>query len=849
MSLLNYRKKRNFKVTSEPGPKVGRVSNDHELTFVIQKHHASHLHYDFRLEVDGVLKSWAVPKGPSLDPQIKRLAMEVEDHPVAYGKFEGTIPKGEYGAGNVIVWDRGTWIPTGDAKRSLKSGKIEFTLHGEKLSGRWVLVRTRPVGDRHQWLLIKRPDSSAKPESKYNVIEARPESVITGEELVERVSAKQRVLKSKSAKKKAIKPSKKSPNISKSRLKFFEPQLAQLETIPPSQSGWAHEIKFDGYRTLTHIENDKPTYFTRSGLDWSKKYRSLDNSLAEIGFRNAWIDGEICVTDENGKTDFHALQHELSKSSTDRLTYYIFDLLELDGEDLREKTLLERKTKLKEILGNQTHDNIVYSSHWEGDPKKLLAVSCERGLEGIISKKLDSPYFSGRNRSWVKSKCHNEQEAIILGYSVSDKGAGFKSLLLGVYDGKGSEQKLQYVGRVGTGFDSAEMSEILKKMKPLIQKKSPLEEKIELGNKWRKSDEVVWLKPKLLAQIEFRGWTRDRQLRQASFKGLREDKPAKEVTAEKPDTRSTPKAKKNVQKSSQLNLKKPVKVTNPAKILIPGVNVTKADLIDYYRIVEKRMLPHVAGRPLSLLRCPDGIKSACFFQKHLNQYHPPQLEEDEIQTPDGKTDHLIYLESIEGLEALAQLGVLEIHTRGTHRAHPDKPDLIVFDLDPAPDTPWKNVVKGTLIIRDTLEKLNLISFVKTSGGKGFHIHVPILPNYTWDQAKSFSQTIAIHLSREHPDLFVATVSKAKRAGKIFIDYLRNGYGATAIAPFSVRAREGGAVAMPVSWDEVSKLKPEHFTLKGVLKNSKLVQKNPWSTYFEVAQDIEILNEKIKSISV
>ena len=908
MGLQEYRRKRDFKVTSEPGPVVrkreialGEVKltpGQVVSTFVIQKHAASHLHYDFRLELDGVLKSWAVPKGPSLDPSQKRLAMEVEDHPVDYAKFEGEIPSGEYGAGDVIVWDEGIWASVGDARKGLTKGHLEFDLQGKKLKGRWNLVRTRRSSSgKNQWLLIKRNDAAARAENRYDVTVSEPGSVLTGRLVtpghtgkdaqdvaligngkVKKISAKKITIKktktkavSRSA---APKPSKiargktKSKTGKKSRTLrgFQEPALALLEAAVPAGNDWVHEVKFDGYRALTQIESGEVKIFTRSGLDWTDRYGDLPRALARLGVSSAWLDGEIAVVDEEGRTQFHGLQAALKNPKPGVLLYYLFDLLEVDGVDLRELPLETRKERLRKLVEELGEPSLIYSDHFAGTGEVLLKKGCEHGLEGIISKERNAPYRSGRGGSWLKIKCGHEQEFVICGYSLSDKGPGLRSLLLGVYDGKGRKRKLRYVGRVGSGFDRGDMRDLLKRFRPLERKESPFPEDVVFPSGYRRGPPAVvrWLSPELVAQVAFRGWTGENVLRQASFKGLREDKPAEAVKTEvpamtapaPPDAKSRRKvekkpAKRTAAKKAKASSSKsvdsesaghdaPVKITHPDKVLIPDVPLTKRQLVDYYEAIEPFILPHVKDRPLSLLRCPDGIRAQCFFQKNLTTYHPPQIEIEDVENPKGVTDHLLYLDSIQGIVALAQMNVLEIHTWGAHRKYPLHPDLIVFDLDPGPGVKWSAVVEATLEIRELLKDIGLESFVKVSGGKGFHIHVPIEPRYTWEQVKDFAKTIAQHLERESPKKYVSTVSKAKRPGRIFIDYLRNGYGATSVAPYSLRARAGGVVALPISWEEVKTVRADEFTVAKATARLRKQRRDPWANYFKVKQKLGVL---------
>jgi bifunctional non-homologous end joining protein LigD len=581
---------------------------------------------------------------------------------------------------------------------------------------------------------------------------------------------------------------------------------------------WIHEVKFDGYRTLARVQNGKAKFFTRNGLDWTRKYGTLADEVLKLPIKSGWIDGEIVAVDEKGVSQFHELQDALSTGKTQKLVFYAFDLLEVDGEDLRDTDLKTRKDRLRELMEPISSKRFLFSEHWSGSGKALLQEACKNGLEGILSKDQTASYISGRGNGWIKSKCHNDEEFIVCGYILSEKRDGFRSLLLGTR--KSKKGPLEYVGRVGTGFTPNDVKVLLKRFSVLETEDSPFKEKVP------EESHVHWLKPKEVVQIAFRGWTGDGLVRQGAFKGLRLDKGAKELQLEKP-----------LKKVSS-----GVKITHPGKVIIPEGKVTKQDLVDYYKKIEKWILPHVVNRPLSLLRCPEGIRAQCFFQKNLTLYHPKELEVDDLTSPKGKSDHFVYLENIDGIIALAQMGALEIHTWGTHRDHPLHPDLIVFDLDPGPGVPWNKVVEATYLLRDTLDRLSLKSFVKTSGGKGFHIHVPVEPNYTWEEIKEFAKTVAQLLEQEHPDRFVSTVTKSKRGGKIFIDYLRNGYGATSIAPYSMRARKTGPVALPISWEEVRKIRPDEFTLKKALTRLSRQKKDPWADYFKTHQKIAILEK-------
>lgn len=780
MGLTDYKKKRNFKKTREPSG--GKSKNHVGRLFVIQEHHASHLHWDFRLELNGVLKSWAVPKGPSTDPHVKRLAVEVEDHPLSYATFEGTIPKGQYGGGSVKIWDKGEWIPTDAPNAQLKKGHLEFDLEGERLSGRWMLVRTRQKnsGKRFNWLLMKKSDSAA--------------------------------LK-KTSSQKNLKPK----NLSKMP-EFIEPQLASLATHPPDGKDWIHEIKFDGYRTACQIKNKKVKMLTRSGLDWTDKYKSLAQECKKFRAESAYLDGEIVWVDEKGKTQFQGLQNVLSHKTPDQLYYYVFDLLYLNGEDLKDLPLLERKTRLKKLLQQSHCKNIIFSEHWNTRGSEILKASCKLDLEGIISKNSALTYESGRGKAWLKSKCKHVQEFVIGGFTPQKSGVGLGSLLMGAYD---SRNKFHFVGKIGTGFNNRECNELLKKFKKLKTDSNPFEVKTP------KERAAIYLKPQLVANVEFGFWTEDKILRHAAYKGLRADKKAKEVFMHEVIARE---------------IKEEVKLTHPDKILFSGAKATKKDLADYYEHVQKWILPHICNRPLSLLRCPSGAGKSCFFQKHL-EINISGMHSDQIRSKTrGELQEIIYTDSLIGITGLVQMNTLELHAWGCDKDDIDHPNLIVFDLDPDASVKWSDVKKAALDLKSMLEKIGLKSFLKTTGGKGLHLHVPIAPVYSWDSVKTFSKALCDQLAQQNPLLFLTTATKSKRKGKIFLDYLRNGYGATAIVPYSARANPQATIALPLFWQELDKLKsPAQFNIQNALPILKK-RRDPWAGYFKLQQRITLLDE-------
>lgn len=790
MGLEEYRRKRNFKKTTEPTS--GRTKGQKPI-FVVQEHWASHHHFDFRLEAFGTLKSWAVPKGPSTAVGDKRLAVEVEDHPIDYAKFKGTIPEGEYGAGTVKIWDHGVWIPPSKIKESLQKGRLEFELKGKKLKGRWLLQRTgKLTGRKSQWLLIKRTDDLTPPSEKILNLKKKgrdpwPDDVA--------------------------------------------PQLAFLTDKVPEGGDWIHELKFDGYRTISKVQGKSIQMLTRNGHDWTEKYKSIARELKKLKISNAIFDGEIVVLDDNGNSSFSALQNELKTEDSERLHYYIFDLLYLNGRDLREEPLETRKQILKKLITpiekSKKDSKLRFSAHVRAQGEELLQEACRSGAEGIISKQRNKRYRSGRGDSWLKVKCSKRQELVIGGYT-DPKGerSKFGALLMGVFD----QGKFRYVGRVGTGFDEKTLSDLEKKFKKLETARSPF----EIGSP-QKSANIHWLKPQLIAEIEFGAWTGDQILRHASFLGLREDKKAKEVVAEKPiSTKRTSRAKK-------------FKISHPERIIYENAKLTKLDVANYYRSIAPWLLAEMSDRPLSLLRCPSQSGGTCFFQKHMDTSKTENIGNDVIENKEKgpeKSQEVIFVDSEAGLLELVQWGVLEFHTWQCQMAKPLNPDQIIFDLDPAENLPWKKVVEGALEVQDLLKRLSLKSFLKTTGGKGLHIHVPIAPIYSWDQVKSFAKTVALQMVAENPNLYTATISKNKRTDKIFIDYLRNGFGATAIAPYSLRAKSEPYVAVPIEWSELKKLKgPRQFTLSTTLERLAHQKKDPWKGSSSMKQKIAILKYK------
>lgn len=841
-ALEKYRAKRDFSKTAEPAGRTPSGKASPRGIFVVQKHAATRLHYDFRLEHDGVLWSWAVTRGPSLDPHEKRLAVHVEDHPIDYASFEGTIPQGEYGGGSVIVWDQGTWTPEHDPAEGMKKGHLDFELHGEKLSGKWHLVRLkpRPGEKKDNWLLIKSDDAAARPGE--DILKERPESVKSGltvEQVGEGKAAKGEKPKVWHSNRPATGKARREMA---SKLDFIEPALATLEREAPSGREWLHEVKFDGYRMQAQIAGTEIRLLTRTGLDWTERFGAeIPAALAELKCSDAILDGEIVVLADNGVSSFSLLQADLSASRTNRMIYYVFDLPRLDGEDLRDEPLVERKQRLRELLGPLGDDGPVrFSDHFVEPGKVMLKHACRMGLEGVVSKRADAPYRSGRTGAWVKSKCTQRQEFVIGGYLPSEKtGRGLRSLLVGYHEGG----KLNYAGRVGTGFSTKAGDDLKKKLDAIKAKKSPFSAKVPGGKGF------VWVEPDLVAEVEFRSWTADRIIRHASFQGLREDKPAEEVVQEEPAEPATGQGNGGVSggrssKSTAAPKRKresavtsSVKLTHPDKLLWPEEKVSKQDLLDHYALVWPRMEQFVVDRPLALVRAPDGVGGPRFFQKHASA----GMSETIFKSKDSEdNEEILYVKDFDGVAALVQMGVVEIHIWGCKVDEIDTPDQIVFDLDPDEGVSVDTVRQAALDIRARLEELSLPTFVKTSGGKGYHVMVPLKAQAKWDSVKGFAHDFARAMEQAEPDRYTATLSKKARTGKIFIDYLRNGRGSTTVAPYSSRAKKGATVSMPVTWKEIEDgLPPNAFPIGDRTTLKRLAGDDPWKDFFRKAKALNL----------
>ena len=824
-SLDTYQSMRDFSATPEPKGQTRRAGK--QLSFVIQKHDASHLHYDFRLELGGVLVSWAVPKGPSLDPKDKRLAVHVEDHPLSYADFEGTIPAGHYGAGDVLVWDHGTWEPLDDPDAGLDQGKLHFRLHGQKLGGDWELVRTaRQSGKKPQWLLFKKHDEFARSRADFDVLTALPDSVI------------QHPLQSPE-KPKAAPPKKAAATPRAALPATLSPQLATLaESVPDGE--WTYEIKFDGYRLLSRIERGKARLMTRGGKDWTNKMPHIAKALQSLALKGAWIDGEIVVLNRDGLPSFQALQNAFDAGSDAEIVYFAFDLPYLDGHDLRHLPLRERREKLGALLHalkGEAARHLRFSEAFEAPPATVLTSACNMNLEGVIAKRADAPYRSTRTADWLKLKCKQRQEFVVCGYTqrknTSDQVG---SLALGVFDEHG---ELQPAGRVGTGWTADTAAELHAKLKPLRRKDAPFEHGAPKGGHHVASGPMQWVSPKLVAEVSFAEWTGDGSVRHASFMGLRRDKKAGDVVREKAPAAVEP----AVEPAKSKSAKTPA-LTHPERVVDKSTGLTKLDVARYYESVADWLLPHLRGRPASLVRAPDGIESPLFFQKH------GRAGMEAVKTLDAKLwpghEALIEVDTLAGLMAAAQMNMLELHTWNSRSKKLDTPDRMVFDLDPGEGVAWAQVQEAATLVHALLQELGLRTWIKTSGGKGLHLVVPIAARYDFDTVKAFSRAIVQHLADTLPQKFVVKSGPANRVGKIFVDYLRNGFGATTAAAFSARARPGLGVSMPIAWEDLAQVKGgDAWTIRNARDHLSLRKTDPWADYAQCRQGLKAAMGKLE----
>lgn len=853
MLLDEYWKKRDFNRT--PEPRGERALHDAGNSFVIQKHAATRLHYDFRLEIDGVLKSWAVPKGPSLDPNEKRLAVHVEDHPLDYAGFEGIIPHGEYGGGTVMLWDTGTWESIGDARQAYENGSLKFILDGNKLQGQWALVRMRKSGSTDKndnWLLIKEKDAFAQPGSKAAVVEQHPLSVKTQRDL-EQIAAE---IGEKKTPKKEPRPEKSALSLPNTAAPvsalpdFIEPQLATLVDTVPGDDDWVYEIKYDGYRILTRIDQGEVQIFTRNAKNWTAQFPSLTAALKALPVEQAWLDGEIICLDKDGKSDFAKLQDALSRQAENSIKYMLFDCMYVNGHDLRSLPMLERKKLLQTLLSGIEVGNLGYSDHIDGNGGTFHHRACELALEGVIAKRPQAAYHSQRTHDWLKIKCLQRQEFVVGGYTEGHgTRQGFGALLIGTYQ----NGNFHYNGRVGTGFNASMLAELSVRLFPLEREKPPFVD----PPKGAMAKGVHWVKPELVIEIEFHSWTPDGVLRHPAFKGLRTDKSPEEVVREvaistlavvaEPRQTATQAADSGTTsrkhtRSLSFHADDTVAGTvlsHPEKILFSDGG-TKRQLADYYLHIEKWILPHVINRPLTLVRCPGGTGKSCFFQKHIHDALPDSVHTIDVSLQGAQEPPYLWIDSIEGLMALVQIDALEIHTWGANVNDVNLPDRIIFDLDPDPGVSWDRIAEAALLIRNRLEILGLRSFVKVTGGKGLHVVAPIQPELGWEEVKHFCRQLAQEFAEQYPSNFTAKLSKAARSDKIFIDYLRNGRGATAVAAYSSRAKANATVSVPITWEElvIDRIKPDQFTLCNLPQRLQSQKHDPWEQYGKTIQSLK-----------
>jgi bifunctional non-homologous end joining protein LigD len=800
-ALKTYRDKRNFDIT--PEPLSGGVPNEEERAFVIQKHWATRLHYDLRLELDGSMKSWAVPKGPSFDPADKRMAVQVEDHPISYNSFEGIIPPKQYGAGKVIIWDKGVWVPLEDPHKGYRDGKLKFELRGHKLRGHWTLVRMKSRADGRQepWLLIKEKDSYARPASEFSAVDEMPDSVKRLPDRPPRAAA-----------------SSPPPGARKAALpESLQPQLATLVDSPPDDpEDWIYEIKFDGYRMLTRAEGGQVKLVTRNGNDWTGKLPQLVRALKSMELPDGWYDGEIIMLGERVPADFQALQGAFDSARTADIVYYLFDIPYCAGYDLRDVPLLERREVLERVVERKPHEKVRFSAVFDARPEEVVAAACRLGLEGVIAKRKNSAYVLRRSSDWVKLKCGQRQEFVIGGYTdPQGSRTGIGSLLLGVHDKSAS---LRYAGNVGTGFNEQALRELRKRLDALQATTSPFAADAQIPKK------AHWVRPELVCEVAFGEWTRGGRIRHSVFHGLRADKPPAAIVREEPCHGSpvdTP--------AKAAELPPSLRVSNPERVIDASTGTTKIELVRYYALVAPLMMEHLKGRPVALVRAPRGMGGELFFQKHAGRYRMPGIEQLDPAFYPGHPP-MLEVATAEGLLSAAQMNVIEFHTWNAVKSDIGQPDRMIFDLDPGEAVQWLKIQEAAQLVHGFLTELGLTAFLKTSGGKGLHVVVPIRRQLDWDTVKDFSQAIVQHLARTIPQRFVAKSGGKNRVGKIFIDYLRNGFGATTVSAWSARSRPGLGISVPVRWDELEGLKGgDHWTV--ATAHQRLDQGNtPWNDY-------------------
>lgn len=853
--LEAYNAKRRFDRTREPRGKRETAAGHR---FVVQQHDATRMHYDFRLELDGVLLSWAVPKGPSLSPAVKRLAVQTENHPVSYRDFEGEIPAGEYGGGTVIVWDRGRWQPEGDPREGLAQGHLSFRLDGEKLQGRFSLVRTGGRirhGPKSTWLLFKRGDEHARSGAAAEITMQQPASVITGEPIAPRrrtpKAAAARVEAGGLPRKQASKSPARSRQQAFPAFELLQPQLATLVDRAPVGADWVYEMKLDGYRMLARLDAGKVFLRSRNNRDWSRTFPRISTALLRLKTKSAVLDGEVCFVDDQGRTHFQSLQNSLPRGdgvpdtkAQKQIVFYVFDLLSENGEDLRGLPLLERKQRLRKLLGSKSRGPVVYIDHVHTDGAPALLQACAAGFEGLIAKRADAAYRHGRGPEWLKLKCHRRQEFVIVGMT-PPQGArsGFGALLLALRKG----DALSYAGKVGTGFSERSLHDLQARLQKLATTRPAVPNPPRLRG-------VTWVRPELVCEIEFSEMTRDGSIRHPSFQGLREDKPAREVVAERATpvrkllrraapakaghrARVAPGDEARARAAPQPVEVEGVSITHPQRVIDSVSGVTKGELARYHAEVSEWFLPYARNRPLAVVRCPQGDAQECFFQKHRTPGLGAAVKRKRIAG-----NEVIYTGELRGIVELVQFNAIEFHGWGAPATRPAAPDWLVFDLDPDASLAFAAVIEAAQEVREALQRLDLRSFVRTTGGKGLHVVVPLEPHADWDTAKGFAHALAATLAAARPDRYVAQMSKARRKGRVFIDYLRNGRGSTAVLPYSPRARAGTTVAMPLDWRDLAKLDPQDFTVRTVPALLKRRRRDPWVDFPSLRQRLPALAE-------
>ena len=833
IKLQDYNRKRNFEITAEPEGET--AAPEGSLRFVVQHHAARRDHYDLRLEWEGALLSWAVPKVPSYNTRDRRLAVQVEDHPLEYRNFEGTIPKGEYGGGTVMLWDEGYWEPQPqmDVEEGLISGALKFVLKGRRLKGKWALIRLKPKAgeEKKNWLLLKERDEYAKTaaadgdfldESEQGADKTLETSIRTGRTMKE-------IEEGEEAK------------ITGNPFQSCEVQLAKLVHSIPTSGDWLYEMKYDGYRMLAYLEGSSVRLITRKGNDYTSRFQDVAYSLSDwAAGRPMILDGEMVVTDANGRTDFQALQNYMKKPKGQNLTYIIFDLLAFKGEDFRGKHLMNRKETLRALM-QDAPKNLYYSQHVEGNGEQCFVAACRSNMEGIVGKKADSIYSGTRNGDWIKLKCDKRQEFIIGGYTLTDKKtSGVSALLLGVYEGN----DLVYAGRAGTGFSARTMKELEGQFQGIKRQTAPFRQAPEQ----KQNEKITWLEPELVAEIKFAEWTEENLLRQASFKGLRTDKDPREIKREDTDYKAYQEEEKEAEREERQYQEFDrgesrmtagngmvicgIKISNPDKVIFEEPKITKADVVRYYEVISDRMLPYVSNRILSIVRCPKGISQTCFFKKHPGTDHKA-IAVMPVTNSRGEQENYFYIENQTGLIYEAQMGTLEFHTWGSRVDDLERPDIMVFDLDPDEGMDLETVRRGVRDVKSILEELSLTAFLKTSGGKGYHVVVPFKPSVDWETFHDFARKIAEVMEKKWPDRYTSNVRKANRKNRIFIDWIRNGRGATSIAPYSLRARNGASVSMPITWEELDTVGPDGIDMASALFRAKGI--DPWENFFQIDQ--------------